>query len=54
MSDDRGRMNADPVARRRLVPVLTYATIFIVAAVGLVVVLPRGQRSLIPHPKPPR
>jgi Kef-type K+ transport system membrane component KefB/nucleotide-binding universal stress UspA family protein len=36
-------MKADPVSRRRLVPVLTYATIFIVAAVGLVVVLPRGN-----------
>ena len=50
MSDDRGRMNADPVPRRRLVPVLTYATIFIVAAVGLVVVLPRGN-AIIPAPQ---
>src|SRR5262245_29435010 len=36
-------MKADPVKRRRLVPVLTYATIFIVYAVGLVVVIPKGN-----------
>ncbi len=43
-------MNAPPVTRRRLVPVLTYATIFIVAAVGLVIVLPKGN-AIIPAPQ---
>ena len=36
-------MTTPPVTRRRLVPALTYATIFIVLAVGLVLVLPRGN-----------
>ena len=43
-------MNAPPVPRRRLVPVLTYTTIFIVAAVGLVMVLPRGN-DIVPAPQ---
>ena len=49
-SGDSGQMNAPPVTRRRLVPVLTYATIFIVAAVGLVIVLPRGN-AIVPAPQ---
>ncbi len=36
-------MTTAPVTRRRLIPALTYATIFIVAAVGLVLVLPKGN-----------
>ncbi len=36
-------MTTAPVTRRRLIPTLTYATIFIIAAVGLVLVLPRGN-----------
>ena len=37
-------MTTEPVTRRRLVPILTYVSILIVAAVGLVVVLPRGNQ----------
>ncbi len=43
-------MTSPPVTRRRLVPVLTYATIFIVLAVGLVIVLPRGN-DIVPAPQ---
>lgn len=39
-----------PVSRRRLIPVITYATIFIVAAVGLIIVLPKGN-AIIPAPQ---
>jgi Kef-type K+ transport system membrane component KefB/nucleotide-binding universal stress UspA family protein len=37
-------MTTPPVTRRRLIPAFTYATIFVVAAVGLVLVLPRGNQ----------
>jgi len=37
-------MTTPPVTRRRLIPSFTYATIFVVAAVGLVLVLPRGNQ----------
>ncbi len=43
-------MTTSPVEQRRLIPALTYATIFIVAAVGLVSVLPRGNR-IVPAPQ---
>ncbi len=39
-------MTTPPVTRRRLIPALTYATIFIVAAVGMVLVLPRGNEII--------
>jgi Kef-type K+ transport system membrane component KefB/nucleotide-binding universal stress UspA family protein len=43
-------VTSPPLTRRRLVPALTYATIFIVLAVGLFFVLPRGN-SIVPAPQ---
>ena len=43
-------MTTPPETRRRLIPALTYATIFVVAAIGLVLVLPRGN-EIVPAPQ---
>jgi Kef-type K+ transport system membrane component KefB/nucleotide-binding universal stress UspA family protein len=43
-------MTTPPLQRRRLIPALTYVTIFIVAAIGLVLVLPRGN-DIVPAPQ---
>jgi len=43
-------MTAPPTTGRRLIPVVTYATIFVVAAIGMVLVLPRGN-DIVPAPQ---